>query len=308
MDLQRLWYERREEAAARFTENASSTYNYAQLHLAQAFANYFAGRTRVPAFQSKGRREPFTLAGGSTRLVDSHHVRLNCIGEVKTYESMRKLHRHLERGSARIRSVTIVERRGKYTLAFTAEMSRVIPAPRPPERVIGIDVGLTTLHTGATPDGTPVLSVANPRHYQKSQARLARAQRTASRRRGPRKGVAPSNRWRRTNRRVQNVHADIAHARRNLIHETTTTLTKNYDRIVVEDLNVKGMLKNHALAKHVSDAAWGEFVRQLEYKATWYGSTVVKADRFFPSSTTCSSCGAVKAKLPLEIRTYHCEA
>jgi putative transposase len=68
------------------------------------------------------------------------------------------------------------------------------------------------------------------------------------------------------------------------------------------------MLKNHSLAKHISDAAWGEFVRQLEYKAPWYGSTVVKADRFFPSSKTCSSCGAVKAKLPLEIRTYHCEA
>jgi len=85
-------------------------------------------------------------------------------------------------------------------------------------------------------------------------------------------------------------------------------LTKNYDRIVVEDLNVRWMLKNGSLARHISDASWGEFVRQLEYKATWYGSTVVKADRFFASSKTCSSCGAVKAKLPLKIRTYHCEA
>ncbi|MHB8335740.1 MAG: RNA-guided endonuclease InsQ/TnpB family protein [Acidimicrobiales bacterium] len=307
-DLQKLWYERRAEAAPWFTKNASSTYNYAQVHFAQAFANYFAGRTRVPKFKSKGRAESFTLAGGSTRLVDSHHVRLSRIGDIKTYESMRKLHRHLERGSARILSVTVVERGGTYTLAFTAEMSRVIPAPRPPERVIGIDVGLTTLYTGATPDGTQVLAVANPRHYQRRQARLARAQRVASRRRGPRKGVAPSNRWRRANQRVQNVHADITNARKNLIHETTTMLTKNYDRIIVEDLNVKGMLKNHSLAKHISDAAWGEFVRQLEYKAPWYGSTVVKADRFFPSSKTCTSCGAVKAKLPLEIRTYHCEA
>ncbi len=306
-DLQKLWYERRAESAPWFSENASSTYNYAHAHLAQAFANYFAGRTRLPTFKSKGRRESFTLAGGSTRLVDSHHVRLSRIGEIKTYETMRKLHRHLERGSARILSVTVVERGGMYTLAFSAEMSRVIPAPRPPERVIGIDVGLATLYTGATPDGTPVLSVANPRHYQRSEARLARAQRVASRRRGPRKGVTPSNRWRRANQRVQNVHADIAHARKNLIHETTTMLAKSYDRIVVEDLNVKGMLKNHTLAKHISDASWSEFVCQLEYKATWYGSTVVKADRFFPSSKTCSSCGAVKAKLSLEIRTYHCE-
>lgn len=86
------------------------------------------------------------------------------------------------------------------------------------------------------------------------------------------------------------------------------SLAKSYDRIVVEDLNVKGPAKNHSLAKHIGDAAWSEFVRQLEYKAPWYGSIVIKADRFFPSSKTCSSCGAVKAKLPLEIRTYHGEA
>jgi putative transposase len=308
LDLQKLRYDRRAESASWFTANASSTYNYAQLHLAQAFASYVAGRTRVPTFKSKGRRESFTLAGGSTRLIDSHHVRLSRIGDIKTYESMRKLFRHLERGSARILSVTVIERRGKCTLAFSVEMRRVIPAPRPPERVIGIDVGLATLYTGATPDGAQVLSVANPRHYQRHQARLAHAQRVASRRRGPRKGVAPSNRWRRANQRVQNDHADIANARKNLIHETTTMLAKNYDRIVVEDLNVEGLLKNHSLAKHISDAAWGEFVRQLEYKAPWYGATVVKADRFFASSKTCSSCGAVRATLSLEIRTYHCEA
>ena len=117
LDLQKLWYERRAETAPWFTENASSTYSYAQLHLAQAFANYFAGRTRVPAFKSKGRSESFTLVGGSARLVDSHHVRLSRIGEVNTYESMRKLYRHLERGRARILSVTVTERRGNYTLA-----------------------------------------------------------------------------------------------------------------------------------------------------------------------------------------------
>lgn len=308
LDLQKIWYQRRAESAPWFTQNASSTYNYAQVHLAQAFSNYFAGRARVPKFKSKGRGESFTLAGGSTGLVDSHHVRLSRIGEIKTYESMRKLHRHLERGSARIMSATICERRGKYTVSFTAEMSRVIPMPRSPERVVGIDVGLSTLYAGAAPGGAHLLSVANPRHYLKHQARLARAQRVASRRQGPRKGVVPSNRWRRANARVQNVHGDIANARKNLIHETTSMLTKNYDRIVVEDLNVKGMLANHSLAKHISDAGWGEFVRQLEYKAPWYGSTVVRADRFYPSSRTCSSCGAVKAKLPLEIRTYHCEA
>jgi putative transposase len=308
LDLQKLWYERRADAAPWFSENASSTYNYAQVHLAQAFSNFHAGRAKVPQFKSKGRCETFTVAGGSTRLVDSHHVRLSRVGELKTFESMRKLYRHLERGTARIMSATVSERRSKFYLSFTVEMSRVVPTPRSPERVIGVDLGISTLYTGATASGEQVLNVANPRNYQRHQVKLARAQRVASRRQGPRKGVAPSNRWKRANARTQKIHADIANARKNLIHETTTYLAKNYDRIVVEDLNVKGMLKNYSLAKHISDAAWGEFVRQLEYKAPWYGSTVVKADRFFPSSKTCSSCGAVKAKLPLEIRTYHCEA
>jgi putative transposase len=84
-------------------------------------------------------------------------------------------------------------------------------------------------------------------------------------------------------------------------------LAKNYDVIVVEDLNVAGMLKNHSLAKHVQDAAWGTFVRQLEYKTKWYGSKLVKVDRYFPSSKTCAQCGTVKAKLSLATRTYACE-
>jgi putative transposase len=307
LDFQRLWYERRTEIAPWFSENASSTYNYAQVHLAQAFANFHAGRAKVPQFKSKGKCESFTVTGAAARLVDSHHVRLSRIGDLKTYESMRKLHRHLERGAARVVSATVSERRGKFYLSFTVEMSRMIPAPRPPERVIGIDLGISTLYTGATPDGEQVLHVANPRNYQRHQATLARSQRTAARRQGPRKGVAPSNRWKKANARTHKVHAEIANARKNLICETTTTLAKNFDRIIIEDLNVKGMLKNHSLAKHISDAAWGEFVRQLEYKATWYGAAVVKAHRFFPSSKTCSSCGTVKAKLPLEIRMYHCE-
>jgi putative transposase len=99
----------------------------------------------------------------------------------------------------------------------------------------------------------------------------------------------------------------VANARRNLIHETTTMLAKDYDVIVVEDLNVAGMLRNHSLAKHIADASWGEFTRQLEYKTKWYGSTLVKAGPFYPSSKTCSRCGTVKAKLSLDERTYHCE-
>jgi putative transposase len=179
--------------------------------------------------------------------------------------------------------------------------------PRTPDRVIGVDVGVTTLYTGATPDGEQVLQVASPRHFQEAEQRLANAQRIASRRQGPKKGVAPSKRWRKANTRVQNIHAGVRNARSNLIHETTTRLAKDYDVIVIEHLNVAGMVKNHSHAKHISDAAWGEFARQLEYKTTWYGSSLVRVDRFYPSSKTCSRCGTVKATLSLGERTYHCE-
>jgi putative transposase len=243
----------------------------------------------------------------AVRLIDSHHVRISRVGNVKTYESTRKLYRHLERGTGRILAATVAERSGKWSISFTVEVLRTIPATRPPERVIGIDVGLTTLYTGATPDGVQVLRIDNPRHLIGCEKQLAHAQRIASRRQGPRKGVAPSTRWRKANGRVQRIQARTAHARRNLINETTSMLAKQYDVIVVEDLNVVGMLKNHSLAKHISDAAWGEFSRQLSYKTKWYGSTLVKVDRFYPSSKICASCGMVKAKLSLTTRTFACE-
>ena len=174
--------------------------------------------------------------------------------------------------------------------------------------IIGVDVGITTLYTGATPEGEQVLAVVNPRHYMSAQKQLAHAQRTASRRQGPRAGVAPSKRWKKANGTVQKIHAGVANARKNLIHETTSILAKNYDVIVIEDLNVAGMVKNHSLAKHIEDAAWGEFARQLKYKTKWYGSTLVRVNQFYPSSKTCSQCWTVKATLSLGDRMYHCEA
>ena len=307
-DLQKLWYARRDELAPWWDANASSTYNYAHMHLARAFANWKKGTARFPTPRPRRTNHSSTLAGAAVRLVDSHHVRLSRVGEVKTYESTRKLYRHLERGTGRILAATISERGGRWWVSFTVEVERQLPPTRSPERVIGVDVGIATLYTGATPDGEPVLAVANPRHLVAAQERLARAQRVASRRQGPKKGVDPSKRWKKSNARVQKIHAHVASQRRNLIHETTTMLAKNYDLIVVEDLNVKGLLANHALAKHISDAAWGEFVRQLDYKTRWYGSTFVRADTFFPSSKRCSRCGSVKAKLGLKGRKYHCEA
>ena len=104
------------------------------------------------------------------------------------------------------------------------------------------------------------------------------------------------------------MHARVAHLRTNLLHNITTELARGYKSVTIEDLNVAGMLQLRSLARHISDAAFGEFRRQLEYKAPWYGTEVVVADRWFPSSKTCSGCGAVNANLTLADRVYHCAA
>jgi len=303
-----LWAAKRDELAPWWAENGSSTYNDAAQRLSKAFTNFHKGRAKFPHFKRRGQSGSVRFTNTAVRLRDSHHVRISRIGEVKTYESTRKLYRHIERASGRIVAATLRHRHGKWSISFTVEVTRRVPVTRDPERIIGVDLGITTLYTGATPDGTQALEIDNPRHLVKAQRTLAAAQRVASRRQGPKKGVAPSNRWRRANGRVQKIHAGVTNARKNLIHETTTSLAKNYNVIVVEDLNVAGMVKNHSLAKHISDASWAEFTRQLEYKTKWYGSTLVKTDRFYPSSKTCSQCGTVKAKLSLDERMYHCEA
>ena len=284
-----LWSAHRDELAPWWGENGSSTYNDAAQRLSKAFTNFRKGPAKFPHFKRKGQGGSVRFLGPAVRLADSHHVRIARIGEVKTYESTRKLFRHLDHDTAKIMAATVSERSGKWMVSFTVEVTRLVPATRTPERVIGVDVGITNLYTGATTDGTQVLKVANPRHFVTAEKRLAHAQRIASRRQGPRPGVAPSKRWKKANGRVQAIHADVRHARRNLIHEATTMLAKNYDVIVLEDLNVAGMVKNHSLAKHIADAAWGEFARQLEYKTKWYGSTLVRVNRFYPSSKTLQS-------------------
>jgi len=308
LELQQLWYDKRDVLAPWWSENGSSTYNYACVNLSKAFTNWRRGRARFPSFKRRGSSGSVSIMSGAVRLVDSHHVRVSRIGDLKTCESMRKLLRHLERGTGKVVAATITERRGKWTISFCVEVQRAVPSTRLPEKAIGIDVGLTTLYTGATPEEEHVLSTANPHHTTTAEKKLTHAQHIASRRQGPPRAVAPSKRWQPANTRVQKVHADVAYSRRNLIHETTSMLAKNYELIIVEDLNVKGMVRNHSLAKHISDASWGEFTRQLEYKTKWYGSALVKADRFYPSSKTCSHCGTVKDRRSLDERTYHCEA
>jgi putative transposase len=171
--------------------------------------------------------------------------------------------------------------------------------------VIGVDLGVKTLAVFS--DGRP--PVENPRHYDTARRTLRRLSRTVSRRQGPdrRTAARPSNRWRRASDRRNRVHHRITDLRRDGIHKLTTSLAREYGTIVVEDLNVSGMIRNHRLARVISDTGFGEIRRQLTYKTTWNGGRLIVADRWFPSSKTCSGCQAVKPKLPLRVRTFHCE-
>jgi putative transposase len=203
--LLRLWAAVRDEATARadmgpwWGENCQQSYNDAAIRLSRAFAAWRNGTARFPTFARKGRAGSVKFCGTSFEVVDRYHIRLAKVGTVKMYESMRKLMRHVERGTATVSSVTVRRESGGWFAVFTATVTIPDPASRTTGRTVGLDLGLTTLVTGATPDGTHVLSVDNPRHYVRTQRQLAHAQRVASRRQGPLRGVAPSNRWLRAN-------------------------------------------------------------------------------------------------------------
>ncbi|GAB3728534.1 hypothetical protein GCM10027590_35670 [Nocardiopsis nanhaiensis] len=173
----------------------------------------------------------------------------------------------------------------------------------------GVDLGLTSLAVVADSDGG-VWQVANPRHLEGALTDLRRACRRVSRRRGPdrRTGRPPSKRWVKADRARNRVHHRVANVRTDALHHLTTSVAREYGTVVIEDLNVAGMVKNRRLARRISDAGFGQIRRQLDYKTAWNGGRLVVADRWFASSKTCSGCGATKAKLPLHVRVFDCDA
>lgn len=315
--LRKIWNERKDEFAPWWSENSKEVYSDGAKRLSLAMGNFFDSRKGKRKGRAMGfpRSKPRSDSGsvkfttGTIRVEsDRHHVTLPKIGAIRTHESTRKLARRVEAGTARILSATLSKSGNKWFVSFTVEVERNIPAPRAVKRVIGVDLGIKTLYVGATPDGQDTFTVDNPKNTLRSEAALRRAQRMLSRKKGPdrRTGQKASNRYCKAQQRVRRIHRETTNRRIDLIHKTTTHLAQNYDVVVIESLNVIGMVKNSKLAKAVSDAAFAEFARQLQYKTQWYGSTLVVADRWFPSSKTCSDCGAVKAKLLLSEREYVC--
>jgi putative transposase len=193
---------------------------------------------------------------------------------------------------------------GRWFVAFTCQIDRREPVSVA-GGVVGVDLGvkeLAVLSTGET--------VAGPTHHRTALRKLRRLNKILSRRVGPRTPNGgrrePSARWRKAKAALGKAYARVANQRRDGLHKLTSRLASGFGTIVVEDLNVAGMVKNRRLARAVSDVGMAEVRRQLAYKTEWNGGTLVVADRWYPSSKRCSGCGAVKAKLALSERTYAC--
>ncbi|EAW37596.1 Transposase [Lyngbya sp. PCC 8106] len=168
---------------------------------------------------------------------------------------------------------------------------------KPLDKKVGIDLGISSLFT--TSDG---VKVSNPRHFNKVYKKLRLAQKSLSRK------TKGSKNTEKARVKVAKIQAKIADCRRDHTHKLTTQLIRENQTIVVEDLAVKNMVKNHpyGLARAISDTNWGELVQQLTYKAEWYGRELIKIDRWFPSSKRCSNCGYIADKMPLNIREWDC--
>lgn len=242
-----------------------------------------------PSFKKKSNRQSFRLPNQKFTLdQEKSLVRLEKIGFIKIV-----LDRVIPE-EANFRSITVSKNpTGKYFVSILVQQE-LNPIPSS-GKVVGIDLGLKDLF---------ILSngqvINNPRWFRENQSKLKKAQKHLSRK------VKGSNRYNKQRIKVAKVHEDITNSRTYFLHNISTALVNTFDLIVLEDLNVSGMLKNHKLAKSISDASWSTFVSMLEYKCNWYGKMLVKIDRFFPSSKTCSSCGHKEDKMPLSVREWTC--
>jgi putative transposase len=313
--LRKDWNQAKDAVAPWWCENSKEAYSSGLANLAVALKNWDDSRTgkrrgpkvRFPRFKGKraGLSRRFTTGAFGLADADRRHVKLPRIGPVRTHESTRKLARHIERGTARIRSATVSHRQGRWFVSFSVEITRHDPAPTRPDTTVGVDLGITSLAVLSTGE-----VIANPKHLEVARRELRRLQRRAARRVGPDKRTQrqPSQRWRKTQARIARLHTAVANARRDGLHTLSTRLVRTHATIVLEDLNVAGMTRNRRLARHIAGVGMAELRRQIEYKARWSGVHVHLADRWYPSSKTCSGCGAVKAKLRLPERLFRCDA
>jgi putative transposase len=270
-------------------EVPSSAYAQPFRHLNQGFQHFYAGKARKPRFKSK-HRDPPSFKAGKVRFCDQYII-LPVIGAVRSTEALR--------WSGRVVSSTVRADADRWTISILCEVDEEEAQPAvpgaPTTAVLGIDLGLRAFATCS--DGRQFRS---PRPLRCHAKRLRRAARRLSRRQ------AGSRRRQVARRLVARLHRRIRHIRSAFLHPLSTSLVRDNQTLVVEDLNIDGMLKNHHLARAISDAGWYEFKRQLTYKCVRYGRTLLAANGFYPSSKLCCQCGSHNPALTLNDRVYDC--
>ena len=280
---------KREPELAFLTEVSSVPLQQGLRHLQGAFTNFFEKRAKYPTFKSKRRSRASAEYTRSAFRYRDGQITLAKMAEPLAIRWSRPLPEGAEPSTVTVSR----DSAGRWHVSLLCEVT-VQDGP-PTDAVVGIDAGITSLATLSTGE-----KVTNPRHERRDRKRLARAQRQLAR---TQRGSANREKAR---RRVARVHSRITDRRRDHLHKLSTRLVRENQAVVIEDLQVRNMLGNHRLARAISDASWRELRGMLEYKCQWYGRDLVVVDRWFPSSKVCSTCGALRDGMPLDVREWTC--
>lgn len=267
-----------------YFESSKCAPQYALRDLRIAWDRCFKKVSGVPKFKKKGRSDSFEL-DGTIKIRSTCKIQVPKLGILRTYEDLPQV---------QPKNVTISRTADRWFISFKIETE---PTTTPKSvDVVGVDLGVKSLATLSTGE---VFEGAKP--YRNLEAKLSRLQWL-----NRHKQIGSAN-WKKSQVKIQRLHQHIANIRRDTLHKLTTYLAKNHSTIVIENLNVSGMLANHKLSKAIADMGFYEFRRQLEYKTKLYGSELVIVDRWFPSSKTCSNCGTKSCSLTLSQRVFNCE-
>ena len=257
-------------------------------HLQSAFSNFFAGRAKYPNFKKKRNGGSAEFTKSAFKWKDGQVFLAKCAEPLQIVWS-----RKLPDGATPSTITVKLSPAGRWTVSLLVDVE-IEPLPETSNQV-GIDLGVTSLV--ALSNGE---KIANPKSFNAKRRKLRKAQKALAR-----KQKGSNNRYK-AKLKVAKVHQEISDARNDFLHKLTTQLVRENQTIAIEDLAVKNMVKNRKLALSISDASWGELVRQLEYKCGWYGRTFVKIDRWFPSSKRCFECGHIAEKMSLNVREWDC--
>jgi len=267
----------------------SQSLQSALMHLDAAYLMFFKGVSSFPVFKNKRRSQSFQCP--QNVFVEKGEIHLP---KFKTGIRI-ILSRPID---GLIKTVTISKTpTGKFFASILIEDGKELPKAKPitQETSVGLDLGIKTFLVSS--DG---VEVENPKPLRKAMARLKVLQKRASKKK---KG---SNNRNKANKRVALLHEKVTNIRKDFLHKTSTAIVKQYDTVVIENLNVAGMVKNHSLAQAISDVSWSEFTRQLDYKALWSGKNIVRIGRFEPSSKLHNECGYLNKELTLKDREWAC--